>query len=167
MVLASVSGPSKPIITDAINNDDGTIRITFTGSVTSDTLFPITGYEAVCASSGETLEATGLASPISMASAIANQVYSCRVAPITGLGRLPKSDPFDTRFSDTVGDDDGDGIPNEQDNCPQVANSDQANNDGDAAGDVCDVDDDNDGIADDDDAFPFNPSEALILTETV
>ena len=33
------------------------------------------------------------------------------------------------------------------DNCPLVANSDQANADGDSFGDVCDTDDDGDGIA--------------------
>ncbi len=32
------------------------------------------------------------------------------------------------------------------DNCPDVANADQANSDGDSAGDACDVDDDNDGL---------------------
>ena len=31
------------------------------------------------------------------------------------------------------------------DNCPLTANADQANNDGDAMGDLCDDDDDNDG----------------------
>ena len=34
------------------------------------------------------------------------------------------------------------------DNCPSQANADQANFDGDAAGDVCDADDDNDGLLD-------------------
>ncbi|HEV8113580.1 MAG TPA: thrombospondin type 3 repeat-containing protein [Planctomycetota bacterium] len=45
-------------------------------------------------------------------------------------------------------DSDGDGIPDGSDNCPNVANPDQANNDGDAQGDVCDSDDDNDGVPD-------------------
>ena len=35
-------------------------------------------------------------------------------------------------------DSDGDGIPDNVDNCPNVANADQANCDGDAAGDACD-----------------------------
>jgi hypothetical protein len=35
-----------------------------------------------------------------------------------------------------------------------VANTDQANNDGDALGDVCDPDDDNDGVEDGDDNCP-------------
>ncbi len=35
-------------------------------------------------------------------------------------------------------DDDGDGVPDDQDNCPDVANADQADGDGDGAGDACD-----------------------------
>ena len=42
-------------------------------------------------------------------------------------------------------DTDGDGVPNAQDNCPFTANPDQADNDDDGQGDVCDADDDNDG----------------------
>ena len=45
-------------------------------------------------------------------------------------------------------DPDGDGITT-GDNCPNDANPDQANNDGDGQGDVCDPDDDNDGVFDD------------------
>ncbi|MEM9885488.1 MAG: thrombospondin type 3 repeat-containing protein [Bacteroidota bacterium] len=56
-------------------------------------------------------------------------------------------------------DTDGDGICNEDDNCPTTANANQANFDGDSLGDVCDLDDDNDGIPDVIDAFPFNPNE--------
>ena len=54
---------------------------------------------------------------------------------------------------------DGDGISDCYDNCPLVANPDQANTDvivnppGDALGDGCDSDDDNDGIADDVDVY--------------
>ncbi len=51
---------------------------------------------------------------------------------------------------------DGDGIANDIDNCPAVANADQADNDNDGAGDVCDTDDDNDGIPDDVDCDPFD-----------
>ena len=45
-------------------------------------------------------------------------------------------------------DGDGDGIPDAIDNCPAVANADQANADGDSQGDACDSDDDNDGVPD-------------------
>ena len=45
-------------------------------------------------------------------------------------------------------DDDGDGFENNSDNCPAVANPDQANADGDGQGDACDDDDDGDGVVD-------------------
>lgn len=45
-------------------------------------------------------------------------------------------------------DGDSDGVLDAQDNCPDLANPDQANSDADAQGDACDPDDDNDGVAD-------------------
>jgi Thrombospondin type 3 repeat len=45
-------------------------------------------------------------------------------------------------------DSDGDGVLNNDDNCPGVANPDQANADGDSEGNACDQDDDNDGLTD-------------------
>jgi Thrombospondin type 3 repeat len=43
---------------------------------------------------------------------------------------------------------DGDEVPNEADNCPTTPNGSQLNTDGDAQGDNCDADDDNDGSPD-------------------
>jgi hypothetical protein len=53
-----------------------------------------------------------------------------------------------------VADTDGDGVADDVDNCPLVANPGQENADGDALGDVCDADDDNDGVADGADNCP-------------
>jgi hypothetical protein len=55
---------------------------------------------------------------------------------------------------------DFDNIADASDNCPNTHNIDQADSDGDAAGDACDPDDDNDGVADVADQFPFDPSRA-------
>ena len=54
---------------------------------------------------------------------------------------------------------DGDGVGID-DNCPGVANPDQTNTDGDAQGDACDLDDDNDGVPDASDAFPLDASRS-------
>ncbi len=66
---------------------------------------------------------------------------------------------------DTNNDNDGDGIIDALDNCPNVANANQNNMDGDAWGDVCDnnpnvieIDTDGDGIADSEDNAPTIPN---------
>ncbi len=60
----------------------------------------------------------------------------------------------------TMTDSDGDGIDNSVDNCDEAANADQTNFDGDASGDACDIDDDNDSAPDYIDASPRNAANA-------
>ncbi len=55
-------------------------------------------------------------------------------------------------------DTDGDGVKNGDDNCPTVANADQADTDGDLVGDACDTDDDGDGVLDGQDNCPLVPN---------
>ena len=50
----------------------------------------------------------------------------------------------------TLPDADKDGVGDDVDNCPNIANTDQVDTDGDGQGNACDVDDDNDGLNDDD-----------------
>ncbi|MFN3198759.1 MAG: PKD domain-containing protein [Bradymonadia bacterium] len=57
------------------------------------------------------------------------------------------SDAFTVSTADT----DNDGVYNCADNCPDDANADQADTDGDGLGDACETDTDNDGVADDTD----------------
>ncbi len=60
------------------------------------------------------------------------------------------------------GDLDGDGVPDINDNCMEVANPDQADADNDGLGNACDPDDDNDGVPDETDNCPlnYNPNQA-------
>ncbi len=73
------------------------------------------------------------------------------------------SDSLDVfpNLSSEFGDGDGDGIGDNIDNCYTVSNADQADNDSDFEGDLCDADDDNDGLADSAESAagtdPFDP----------
>ena len=61
-------------------------------------------------------------------------------------------DDTDVCPNDADNDADADGYCADVDNCPADSNADQADYDSDGEGDVCDVDDDNDGVADIDDS---------------
>jgi len=73
----------------------------------------------------------------------------------------PGTDPWGLKLLTWLIDLDTDGIPDGSDNCPTLRNPDQANLDGDALGDACDPDDDNDGVPDTKDAFPRDRTEWL------
>lgn len=60
----------------------------------------------------------------------------------------PANDSALTALFTPKKDTDGDGVIDENDNCPNAANPDQADTDGDKIGNACDSDDDNDGLSD-------------------
>ncbi len=79
--------------------------------------------------------------------------YRCDIHP-TMQGQVVVLDP--------AADEDGDTVPNGSDNCPLIPNTDQLDTDGDGLGNLCDPDDDNDGLSDFDEIFfiftdPLNP----------
>ena len=59
-----------------------------------------------------------------------------------------------------VVDADGDGVLDDVDNCPLIANAGQENFDGDSEGDACDADDDNDTVADTSDLCAMTVADA-------
>ncbi len=80
-------------------------------------------------------------------------VYCANDLPILPAGNDPGGN------YDGGGDADGDGIPNSEDNCPEAANQDQADQDQDGFGDACDApaaDSDSDGIIDEEDNCPVD-----------
>lgn len=64
----------------------------------------------------------------------------------------------------SCGDDsDGDGVPDDEDNCILLANNDQLDTDGDGEGDVCDDDDDGDNVPDLIDCEPLNANGTFAI----
>jgi len=77
-----------------------------------------------------------------------------------GEGEGHQADGFRTGMvTIAIVDQDGDGVKDLIDNCPATPNTDQENGDDDAFGDACDTDDDNDGVPDEEDLFPLDPTE--------
>jgi hypothetical protein len=97
-------------------------------------------------------------------------VVLCACNQALGLGTVAERDA-------PPGDRDGDGIVDELDNCPDVANPDQHDSDRDGRGDVCDNcplianflqsdDGDHDGVGDACDEHPTTPGDCLVLFDT-
>jgi len=72
----------------------------------------------------------------------------------------PVNDATQTALFYPIVDADRDGVIDENDNCVNDANADQRDTDFDSIGDVCDEDDDADGVPDSNDQYPLDPSKS-------
>lgn len=84
--------------------------------------------------------------------AISEDVLMIGEGPVTGNDFAPPVHVYSGNFLPDL---DGDGVEDAVDNCPSIANTDQSDNESDDLGDVCDDDDDNDGVPDAEDAYPL------------
>ena len=84
---------------------------------------------------------------------------------IDGDGVGDNSDQFPTDPKESS-DLDSDGVGDNKDNCIEIPNAEQLDNDSDQMGDACDSDDDNDGVNDELDFYPFDPSKILLSKST-
>lgn len=122
---------SGPVSLDTHGSGVNTLLAVYTGNVVN-ALNPVAAND----DDGSAGNASGLTF-----NAVAGTLY--RIA-VDGFNGATGTVLLAWRYVDT----DGDGIVDGADNCPTVANADQANYDGDSAGDACDDDDDNDGMPD-------------------
>ena len=103
---------------------------------------PLAGRQAWTGSSGGYITTT-----VNLPAAASGQNVQLRWRFATDTGVGATGWDLDTIVTPAP-DADGDGVSDPTDNCPSVSNADQANNDGDSQGDLCDPDDDNDTVAD-------------------
>lgn len=124
------------------DNTDGQITWTLSASPRSPTVASLTGMSVNVGGTRGLIGWTGSGSSV----------------PGTWVVTVTATDPGSldgsTTFDFTIADDDSDSVPDFRDNCPSTENTDQTNTDvtvnppGDALGNACDDDDDNDGIPD-------------------
>ncbi len=114
-------------------------------------VFVYQGTEVVGASQVVTLVSGGQEEEVWVDFTVPNGSFNIR-AEIRGQDPAdvnPDNDVAITSLFYPISDDDGDGVADDDDNCPDVSNADQLDTDGDGSGDACDDDDDNDGLSDD------------------
>ena len=162
----TISVPVTTYYYCVVTGDCGSVNSDFSGAITVGALPTISGNDDEVAE-GNTISFTGSDSNGTWSSsdtAIFTVNASGEVTGVAeGTATLTLTTSIGCSVSKTITviipDTDMDGVLDTVDNCPTIANSDQADNDGDGIGDVCDDDDDNDGTPDSDDDFPLDENE--------
>jgi subtilisin family serine protease len=146
-----LSAPGVNIVSTWINSAEATPRYSYASGTSMATAF-VAGTLALMRARNPALGAVAskaelLASADQRASLAGKSVSTGR---LNAAAAVLAASPVDS---------DGDGVPDNSDNCTQAANSDQADRDADGLGDACDPDRDGDGYPNGEDALPDDPSE--------
>lgn len=137
------------------------------------------------------VRAGGLSEEVYVDFVVPNGEFNIR-AEIRGTDPTDENSANDvaiTKLYTPIFDEDGDGVEDDEDNCPEDANASQSDADGDGLGNACDDDDDDDtltddveselgtsptdsdsdgdGISDADDAYPTDPARTAIAPVVV
>jgi len=161
MPFAALAAPDMGIYASGIRFSEPTLvagdTIRIYATIKNEGDIDISGYVFFYKGS----EPIGPSQIVSAASGGANEdVWADFVVPYGNFNiraEIKGTDPADTNPANDVAittlfsivvDDDYDTVPNDRDNCVNTANTDQLDFDNDGMGDVCDDDDDNDGLTD-------------------
>ena len=148
-VLLNDDGPKLNLTTSASSlemtqDDKKSFKVTYkvSGGYDAETTFAITGLPSGVSSLSTpsdpkiTISANGeISYELTVGASVEAKTYPLQItATATGQTILP----LDISLKVVLNDLDGDGIKNAEDNCPNTANADQKDFDGDGLGDVCD-----------------------------
>ncbi len=144
IVAAQPTPPTPPIV--VVTNPTCTIStgtITVGSPIGSGLLYSIDGSTYV--------NTTGIFT------GVASGNYNVTVKDINGCVSHTMNSVIASQ-STLICDSDNDGLKDDVDNCPFIANADQFDTDGDGIGNSCDTDDDNDSVIDTKDNCPLQPN---------
>ena len=126
-------------------------------SSVSSAVFECSGTQGVLGNFSVTIPPDGMVtlmwlqqiSPSSQAAATRAPAFDATLTPASPLTEGMSSDEYASLVNwSVVRDSDEDGVLDPDDDCPQDANPEQEDNDGDGLGDACDPDDDDDTVSD-------------------
>ena len=160
-LVRDVLGPSTLFIASSAFTTAAPMLVSYTGALPADTYFVvvhISSGSAIWAGSNAAHRVVTETGCGTRSLDLVTSSVNTSNPPASTFTVILKDQSLHYTVTADCGDDpdsDGDGVPDADDNCPDVANADQADTDGDGAGDACDPDDDDDTVPDGDDNCPL------------